>query len=62
MTENFREKNAARYISLSRGWLRKRRRLRLEPAFIRVGKLIVYRKADLDAFLERHLQRPEARR
>ena len=56
---NFRTKNAAQYVGSSQAWLRKQRRLGMGPAYIRIGGMIIYRKADLDLFLERHLCQPK---
>lgn len=36
-------------------WLRKMRRLRGGPRFLRIGKMIFYRREDLEAFFTAHL-------
>ena len=54
------EKNAAAYIGVSRAELRKRRRLGLPPRFIRWGRKILYRRADIDAFLAERTVEPES--
>ena len=56
------EAEAAVYIGMSRAWLKKSRTRRFRsvsdaPPFIRVGiRRVVYRRGDLDAWLERHLE------
>lgn len=56
------EAEAARYIGMSSGWLKKSRTQRFRgvidaPPFVRAGaKRIVYRREDLDAWQERHLE------
>ena len=56
---NHREPSAAEYLKVKRPYLRKRRRLHLDPPYAKVGRMIIYRQSDLDAFLEKHLQTPE---
>lgn len=57
------EAEAARYIGMSSGWLKKSRTQRFRsiidaPPFIRAGaKRVVYRLEDLDAWQERHLEK-----
>ena len=58
---NHREPSAAEYIKVKRPYLQKRRRLHLDPPYVKVGRMIIYRESDLDAFLEKHLQKPEAK-
>lgn len=53
------ERETASYIRLSPAWLRKRRRLGLDPAYIRLGRRIVYKRADLDALIQRGRIDPE---
>ncbi len=54
------EAEAARYIGMSAGWLKKSRTARFRseidgPPFIRCGaRRVVYRRVDLDAWLARH--------
>jgi hypothetical protein len=56
------EAEAARYIGMSSGWLKKSRTQRFRgvidaPPFVRAGaKRVVYRREDLDAWQERHLE------
>ena len=45
------EKATADYLALSVATLRKRRRLGLPPTFIRIGRRVVYARADVDSFL-----------
>jgi hypothetical protein len=56
---NFRELAAAEYMSVSRALLRKMRKAHCGPAYVRINRTIIYRKADLDEFLERQVKRPE---
>jgi len=46
-SELLREPEVKRQYGLSGAWLRKSRKLRLGPAFIRVGRMIFYRREDL---------------
>ena len=47
-----REPEAAQYLGLSQAFLRASRRGRGDgPPYIRVGRAVLYRRADLDAFL-----------
>lgn len=57
--EYLREKRSGKYIGMSYGWMRKSRREGTGPAFARLGRAIVYRKKDLDAFIEDRLQSTE---
>ncbi len=56
------EAEAARYIGMSPGWLKKSRTRRFRdvtdaPPFVRAGvKRVVYRLEDLDAWQEHHLE------
>ena len=50
--DNFTEREAASYTRLSPAWFRKRRRLGLAPAYVRLGRRIIYTRADLDAYIE----------
>ncbi len=56
---NFREKAAAQHIGISPAWLRKQRKLRSGPPYVRINRTIIYRKVDLDKFLEKHLNIPD---
>lgn len=47
---------AAIYIGEAEGTLKNRRSLGItDPPYVRTGRTITYRVADLDAYLERHL-------
>jgi excisionase family DNA binding protein len=46
------EREAAAYLGMSRSGLRKWRARRRGPAYARLGKIIRYRKSDLDAFVQ----------
>lgn len=48
------ERNAAPFIDLSIHYLRRARREGRGPAFIRIGRSIRYRVADLEKFLSAH--------
>ena len=56
------ETEAAHYIGMSPGWLKKSRTRRFRdvidaPPFVRAGaKRVIYRREDLDAWQERHLE------
>jgi predicted DNA-binding transcriptional regulator AlpA len=56
------EAEAAHYIGMSPGWLKKSRTRRFReiidaPPFVRAGaKRVVYRRDDLDAWQERHIE------
>lgn len=52
-----REEDAARYIGRSRAFLKRARREGRGPAVVRIGRSIVYRLVDLDAWLEAHVVR-----
>ena len=62
MGEIYNDKGAATYIGLKPPTMQKRRRERKGPPYIKIGRLIRYRQSDLDAFLEKHLQKPEAKK
>jgi hypothetical protein len=51
---------AADYLGLSRAYLRQGRQHGRGPAYIRIGRTIRYRVADLDAFLAQHRVEPRA--
>ena len=53
-----REREVTREYKLSGPWLRKNRRLKTGPAFIRVGRMVFYRRTDLDAFVVAHRVEP----
>ena len=58
---NHREAGAAEYLKVTRSYLRKRRRLRLDPPYAQVNRMIIYRQSDLDDFLEKHLRQPDVK-
>jgi hypothetical protein len=37
---------------LGEAWLRKRRRPRLAPAFVRIGRMVYYERSELEAFVQ----------
>ena len=45
------ERAVAVYLNLSVSVLRKRRRLGLPPTFLRIGRRVLYARADVDDFL-----------
>ena len=49
---------AAEYAGVSRYTLRKRRRLGLPPRYIRCGSRIIYRKPDVDEWLNAGVVEP----
>lgn len=49
------ESDAARYLCVSAGTLRNWRSMSRGPRFARVGRRIVYRMVDLEAFLDESL-------
>jgi hypothetical protein len=50
-----RERDAATYLSLTRSYLRAARVGRCDgPPYIRAGRAVLYRRTDLDAWLDRH--------
>ena len=49
------EDDASKYIGFTVAWLRVRRRDKRGPAFVRAGRAIRYRVADLEAWLVAHL-------
>lgn len=55
------EKQAASYLDLSVKTLQARRAAHKAPAFLKIGRSVRYRLADLDAFLAAHRVDPEAR-
>ena len=46
------EADSARYIGMSRDWLRHSRAHRTGPTYLRIGRAIRYTVQDLDKFLE----------
>jgi predicted DNA-binding transcriptional regulator AlpA len=55
------EKQAASYVNLSVKTLQARRAAHKAPAFLKIGRSVRYRMADLEAFLAAHRVDPEAR-
>jgi len=49
-----REPDAAVYVGLSRAYLRQARMYGRGPAFVRIGRAVLYRRDDLDRFLTEH--------
>jgi hypothetical protein len=56
-----REGDAARLLSVSVAALRRWRRERRGPPFVRLERCVGYRLADLDAFVASNTQKPEAK-
>ena len=50
----FNQQEAALYLGISPGLLKKKRLNGEGPSYCRVGKRVVYLQGDLDAFLEQH--------
>lgn len=53
------EKQAATYVNLSVKTLQARRAAHKAPAFLKIGRSVRYRLADLEAFLAAHRVDPE---
>lgn len=51
-TDFMRTAEAARYLRVSRAFLESARCIGSGPRFVKLGRVVVYRKADLDAFAE----------
>jgi len=47
----FRVRKAAEYIDMSTSWLAKRRMRGDPPAFLKIGRAVVYDQGELDAWL-----------
>ena len=45
------EEEASRLCNLSLAWLRRARRFRTGPRYLRVGRMVRYRTEDLDAYM-----------
>jgi len=52
MIELFDTEKAAEYVGLKPSTLEKRRVQGLEPRFVRLGRLVKYRRVDLDRWVE----------
>ena len=57
-SELLREPEVKPQYGFTGAWLRKNRRLKTGPPFIRVGRMIFYRRRDLDAFIAAHRVEP----
>lgn len=58
----FNEQEAAPYCGVSVSYLRQSRTRHSDiegPPYLKIGRAVRYRQADLDAWLESHLVRPE---
>jgi len=52
--------DVSREYSLSREYLHKRRRLKLGPPFVRIARnLVLYKRADLEQFIDAHRVQPD---
>ncbi|MDD2324616.1 MAG: helix-turn-helix domain-containing protein [Alphaproteobacteria bacterium] len=60
--ETFRHVPAAHYIGIAPSTLGKMRSRGDGPAYIKAGKAVVYRKTDLDAWLEQNRRRSTSQR
>jgi predicted DNA-binding transcriptional regulator AlpA len=58
-SELLREPEVEDRYKFTRPWLRKNRRLKIGPPFIRVGRMVLYRRSDLDAFVTAHRVEPK---
>jgi predicted DNA-binding transcriptional regulator AlpA len=56
------EADTARYIGMSRVWLRQSRMRKTGPEYIRIGRAIRYVVPELDRFLEAHRVKPHEAR
>jgi hypothetical protein len=54
LARTLREPDAAIYVGCSQAYLRKCRTAGTGPAFVRIGRMILYKIVDLDDYLERH--------
>lgn len=55
MKEVLNEKEVAAEYGLGVSWLRKMRRLKRGPVFLRIHRMIKYRREDVEAFLIDHI-------
>lgn len=51
------ECDVQREYGLSRFWLRKKRRFREDPPFLKIGKMVRYRREDIEKYLTERYQR-----
>jgi len=54
----FTERQVFKLYGFTTAWQRRVRRERRGPRFLKIGKLVRYRKADIDAFLAAHAIEP----
>ena len=54
ITAVLKERDVTREYPFTVPWLRKRRRLRLPPTFVRVDRMIFYRREAIEEFLHAH--------
>lgn len=57
-SELLREAEVKRQYKLTNAWLRKNRRLKSGPPFIKLGRMVFYRRRDLDVFIAAHRIEP----
>jgi hypothetical protein len=57
-SELLREPEVTSEYKLTGPWLRKTRRVKRRPPFIRVGRMVFYCRNDLDAFVAAHRVEP----
>ena len=60
-SELLREPEVKRDYKLTGPWLRKNRRLKTGPPFIKLGRMVFYRRYDLDVFIAAHRIEPCSR-
>jgi hypothetical protein len=58
-TQLLREHEVKREYKFTGAWLRKNRRLRTGPPFVRLGRMVFYRRSDLDAYIAAHRVEPD---
>lgn len=56
--EMLKERDIEVQYGLTRPWLRRARRESRGPTFLRIGRMVRYRRADIEEFLARHTVRP----
>jgi predicted DNA-binding transcriptional regulator AlpA len=57
-SELLREPEVKRQYKLTGPWLRKNRRLKTGPPFIKLNRMVFYRRSDLDAYIAAHRVNP----
>jgi hypothetical protein len=60
-SELLREHEVKREYKLTGPWLRKNRWLKIGPPFIKLGRMVFYRRCDLDVFIAAHRIEPGGR-